>query len=66
MCGIDILKPLSGLIPRTFVNDVEHKLAVNIEYIDDNGVVEIDVVPQVKLETARGSIVFLALLTIFR
>jgi hypothetical protein len=54
------------LIPRTFVDDVEHRLAVDIEYIDDNGVVEIDVVPQVKLETARGSTVFLALLTVFR
>jgi hypothetical protein len=45
VCGTDILKPLSGLIPRTFVDDVEYRLAVDIEYIDDNGIVEIDVVP---------------------
>ena len=53
------------MIPRTFVDNVEHRLAVNIEYINDNGVVEIDIVPQVKLETARGSAVFLALLIVF-
>jgi hypothetical protein len=45
---------------------MEHRLTVDIEYINDNGVVKIDIIPQVKLETARGSTVFLALLTVFR
>ncbi len=45
---------------------MEYRLAVNIEYINDNGVVEIDIIPQVKLEMARGLTMFLALLIVFR
>ena len=60
------MKPLSSLIPHTFVDNVKHRLAVNIEYINNNRVIEINIVSQVKLETARGSAVFLVLLTVFR
>jgi hypothetical protein len=66
MCSTDILKPLSGLILYTFINNVEHRLTVNIEYINNNGIVKIDIIPQIKLETARGSTIFLVLLIVFR
>ena len=45
---------------------MEYKLIINIKYINNNRVIEIDIVPQVKLETVKGSTVFLALLIIFR
>ena len=53
------------MIPCIFVDNVEYRLTVNIEYINDNGIVEINIIPQIKLEMARGSTVFLALFIIF-
>ena len=44
MGGADILKPLAGLIPRSFVDYVEYRFPRNVEDVDDDGVIEIDVV----------------------
>jgi hypothetical protein len=62
----DILKPLTGLISSTLVNNVEYRFSVDVEDIDDYQVVKIDVVSQIKLKTTRGSTVFLAVLIVFR
>jgi hypothetical protein len=63
---IDILKPLTGLILSAFINNVEYKFIKDIKNINDNRVIEIDVVFQVKLELFKRLAVFLTMLIIFR
>jgi hypothetical protein len=65
MRGADILQPLAGLVSCTFVNYVKHKLPRNIKDVDDNGVVEVNVVSQVELESARCFPMLLAMFVIF-
>jgi hypothetical protein len=65
MRGADILQPLAGLVSCTFVNYVKHRLPRNIEDVDDNGVVEVNVVSQVELESAGCFPMLLAVFTVF-
>jgi hypothetical protein len=65
MRGVDVLKPLTGLVSCTFVDYVEYKLPRNIEDVDDNGVIEIDVVSQIELKSAGCFPVLLAVFAIF-
>jgi hypothetical protein len=66
VCYIDILEPLAGLVSSAFVNDVEYKFAGNIKNINDNRVIKVNVVFQVKLESSRRLVVFLVMLIVFR
>jgi hypothetical protein len=45
---------------------MENRLPVDIEDVDDDGVIEIDVVLQFEHESARGSSVLLAVLAVSR
>jgi hypothetical protein len=66
MLRTDILKPSASLISSAFVDDMENGLATNIHDIDYDGVVEIDVVTERELESARGSTISLAVGTVLR
>ena len=66
MLCTDILEPSASLISSSFVDNVQNRLPVNIEDIDNNGVVEIDIVSQVELELTRRLAVSLAIFAVFR
>jgi hypothetical protein len=65
MRGINVLKPLTGLVSCTFIDYVKHKLPYNIKDVNDNGVIEIDVVSQIELKSAGCFPVLLIVFTIF-
>jgi hypothetical protein len=65
MRGVDILQLLAGLVSCTFVNYVKHRLPCNIEDVDDNGVVKVNVVSQVELESAGYFLMLLAIFAVF-
>lgn len=46
-----ILEPSTSLISCSFVDYVEYRFALNVEHVDDNGVIEVDVV-EIELESA--------------
>jgi hypothetical protein len=53
MYYINILKPLTGLISSTLVNDVKYKLPGNIENVNDNRVIKVNVVFKVELKSFK-------------
>jgi hypothetical protein len=46
----NILELFTGLVSGSFVDYIEDKFTINIEYINDNRVVKIDIVFKVKLK----------------
>ncbi len=66
MCYTNILKPLAGLVSSALVNDMEYRFARDIENINNNRVIKVNVIFQVKLESSRQLAVFLAVLIVFR
>ena len=46
----DILEPLAGLVSSAFINDMEYRFIGDIENINNNRVIEIDIIFQIKLE----------------
>jgi len=47
----NILELFASLVPGSFVDYIEYKFTINIEYINDNRVIEIDIILKVKLES---------------
>jgi hypothetical protein len=62
----DILELLAGLVSSAFIDDVEYRFVGNIENINDNRVIEIDIIFQVKLELSGRLAIFLVVLIVFR
>ena len=62
----DIVEPSTGLVSGAFVNDMEDWFSVDVEDIDDNGVVKVNVVLQGKTESSGGSAVLLAVFAVLR
>jgi len=46
----NILKLFASLVPGSFVDYIEYRFTINVKYINDNRVVEIDIIFKVKLE----------------
>jgi hypothetical protein len=46
----NILKLFASLIPGSFVDNIKYKFTINIKYINDNRVIKIDIIFEVKLE----------------
>jgi hypothetical protein len=51
--SINILELLASLISSALIDNVEYKFAINIEDIDNNGVIEIDIIFKVEFESSR-------------
>jgi hypothetical protein len=65
MRSANILQLLASLISCTFVNYIKYKLSYNIEDIDNNGIVKVNVVLQVELESAKCFFILLTMFAIF-
>jgi hypothetical protein len=52
MLSANVLKPFTGLVSGSFVDYIKDKFAINVKHINDNRVVKIDIVLEVKLESA--------------
>jgi hypothetical protein len=53
------------LISSALINDIEYKFAVNIEDINNNGVIKIDIVFKVEFESFKRLAIFLAMFIVF-
>ena len=66
MSCVNVLELLASLVTGVFVEYVEYRFPGNIKNIDNNGVIEVDIVPQVEPEISGRLGVLLTILTIFR
>jgi hypothetical protein len=46
----NVLKPFTGLVSGSFVDYIEDRFTINIKHINDNRVIKIDIVFEVKLK----------------
>jgi hypothetical protein len=52
MLSANVLELFTGLISGSFIDYIEDKFAINVKHINDNRVIEIDIILEVKLESA--------------
>ena len=50
MFSANVLELFTSLVSGSFVDYIEDKFTVNVKYVDDNRVVEIDIILKVKLK----------------
>jgi hypothetical protein len=52
MLSANVLKLFTGLVSGSFVDYIKDKFTINVKHINDNKVIKIDIILEVKLKSA--------------